>query len=115
MPKRTVKELLADFFGIEVGLGSVSKMEQFVSRAVAAPVEEARQAVRGQDVVHQDETGWFEAPVEGRKTRAWLWVAVSAAATVFRIACSRGSKVAKEMLGEDFGGFLVVDRWSAYL
>jgi transposase len=115
MPKRTVKELLADLFGIEVALGSVSKMEQFVSKAVAEPVEEARRAIREQDVVHQDETGWFEAPAEGRKARAWLWVAVSAVATVFKIARSRGAKVAKEMLGEDFGGFLVVDRWSAYL
>jgi transposase len=115
MPKRTVKELLADLFGIEVALGSISKMEQFVSKAVAESVEEARQAIREQDVVHQDETGWFEAPAEGRKARAWLWVAVSTAVTVFRIARSRGAKVAKEMLGEDFGGFLVVDRWSAYL
>ncbi len=115
MPKRTVKEILADLFGIEVALGSVSKMEQFVSKAVAEPVEEARQALREQDVVHQDKTGWFEAPAEGRKARAWLWVAVSAAVTVFRIARSRGATVAKEMLGEDFGGFLIVDRWSAYL
>ena len=115
LPKRTVKELLQDFFGIDLALGSVSKMEQTVSAALAAPVEEAREAVREQEVVHQDETGWFETPTDGRKARAWLWVAVSAAVTVFRIARSRGAKVAKEMLGEDFGGFLVVDRWSAYL
>jgi len=115
MPKRTVKELLRDLFGIDVALGSVPRMERFVSEAIAAPVEEARVAVRDQAVVHQDETGWFEGPQEGRKARAWLWVAVSAIATVFKIARSRGAKVAKEMVGEDFGGFLVVDRWSAYL
>ncbi len=115
MPKRTVQEILRDLFGVDVALGSVSKMERFVSAAIAAPVEEARAAVREQAVVHQDETGWFEGPQDGRKARAWLWVAVTAIATVFRIARSRGSKIAKEMLGEDFGGFLVVDRWSAYL
>lgn len=115
MPKRTVKEILADLFGIDVALGSVSKMEQVVSKAIAAPVEEARQAIREQDVVHQDETGWFETPGEGRKARAWLWVAVSTVVTVFKIARSRSAKIAKEMLGEDFRGFLVVDRWSAYL
>jgi transposase len=115
MPKRTVKELLADFFDIDIALGSVSKMERFVSGAVAVPVEEASAAVREQAVVHQDETGWFEAPMEGRKARAWLWVAVSTIATVFKIARSRGAQVTKEMLGEDFRGFLVVDRWSAYL
>lgn len=115
MPKRTVHEILRDLFGVDVALGSVSKMERFVSAALAVPVEEARAAVREQDVVHQDETGWFEGPKNGRKARAWLWVAVSAVATVFRIARSRGAQVAKEMLGEDFRGFLVVDRWSAYL
>ena len=115
MPKRTVQELLRDLFGVEVALGSVPKMERFVSEAVAAPVEEARAAVREQAVVHQDETGWYEGPHGGRKARAWLWVAVTAAVTVFRIARSRGAQIAKEMLGEDFGGFLVADRWSAYL
>ncbi len=115
MPKRTVKEFLRDLLGIDVALGSIPKMERFVSEAIAAPVEEARAAVRAQGVVHQDETGWFEGPQGGRKARAWLWVAVTAFVTVFRIARSRGAQVAKEMLGEDFGGFLVVDRWSAYL
>ena len=115
MPKRTVQEILRDLFGIDVALGSIPKMERFVSEAIAGPVDEARAAVREQDVVHQDETGWFEGSQGGRKARAWLWVAVTAVVTVFRIARSRGARVAKEMLGEDFGGFLVVDRWSAYL
>ncbi len=114
MPKRTVQELLRDLFGVQVGLGSVPKMERFVSEAIAAPVEEARAAVREQPVVHQDETGWYEGPHQGRKARAWLWVAVTAVVTVFRIARSRGAEIAKEMLGEDFRGFLVADRWSAY-
>jgi len=114
MSKRMAQEFLRDLFGIEVALGSVSKMEQSVSAAIAAPVEEARAAVREQDVAHQDETGWYEGPDQGRKARAWLWVTVTALITVFRIARSRGAQVTKEMLGEDFRGFLVVDRWSAY-
>jgi transposase len=39
---------------------------------------------------------------------------VTALLSVFRIARSRGTEVTKEMLGEDFRGFLVVDRWAAY-
>ena len=114
MPKRMAQEFLRDMLGVEVALGSISKMEQSVSAAIAAPVEEARTAVRDQDVAHQDETGWYEGPEQGRKARAWLWVAVTALVTVFRIARSRGAEVTKEMLGENYRGFLVVDRWAAY-
>lgn len=34
--------------------------------------------------------------------------------TLFRVARSRGSDVAQEMLGAGFAGFLGTDRWSAY-
>lgn len=40
MSKRSVHELLADFCAVEVGLGSISKMEQ----AVVAPAVEAAEA-----------------------------------------------------------------------
>jgi transposase len=41
-------------------------------------------------------------------------VVVSAAATVFTVATSRGGRVIKEVLGETFAGILGSDRWSAY-
>ncbi len=109
LSKRTTQELLSDVLGVTISLGSVSNIEQQMSAALAAPVEEARAFVRRQPVVHADETGWREA-----KGRAWLWTAATKSVTVFQIAKSRGSVVAKEMLGEDFNGFLVVDRWGAY-
>ena len=109
LSKRVTQELLSDFLGVELALGSVCNIEREVSEALAAPVEEARAYVRQQLVVHADETGWREA-----KGRAWLWTAASALVTVFQIARSRGAGVAKQLLGENFSGFLVVDRWAAY-
>ncbi len=109
LSKRVTQELLSDFLGVRLALGSVCNIEREVSEALAAPVEEAREYVRQQPMVHADETGWREA-----KGRAWLWTAASALVTVFQIARSRGAGVAKQMLGEDFSGFLVVDRWAAY-
>jgi transposase len=109
MSKRQTQELLSDVYGLDVALGSVSNMEQTVSDALVAPVEEARAFVPTQPTVHQDETGWWEG-----KTRAWLWVASTTLVSVFRIVRSRGKDVAKQMLGEDFGGVLVSDRWCAY-
>ncbi len=109
LSKRVTQELLSDFLGVRLALGSVCNIEREVSEALAAPVEEAREYVRKQSVVHADETGWREA-----KGRAWLWTAASALVTVFQIARSRGAGVAKDLLGENFSGFLVVDRWAAY-
>jgi len=59
MPKRTVQEILRDLFGVDVALGSVSKMERFVSAAIAAPVEEARVAVREQAVFLRTASRWL--------------------------------------------------------
>ena len=85
LSKRVTQELLSDFLGVRLALGSVCNIEREVSEALAAPVEEAREYVRKQLVVHADETGWREA-----KGRAWLWTAASALVTVFQIAKSRG-------------------------
>ena len=56
--------------------------------------------------------GAVEEPV--RLPKAWLWVGVCDLATVFLIRRSRGSKVAKELLGEKPVGSIGSDRWSAY-
>ncbi len=109
LSKRMTQEMLSSVLGVEVALGSVSNLEQQVSASLAQQVEEARAYVQRQDVAHLDETGWREA-----LKKAWLWVAVTAQVTVFLVSESRGSKVAKQLLGADFTGFLVTDRWSAY-
>lgn len=109
LSKRNIEEILADLFGLAICLGTVSQTEARVAAALEGPVEEARRFVQHQDVAHMDETGWKEG---GRKR--WLWAAVTSAVAVFAIRCSRGTKVAIEMLGEAFAGILVSDRWSAY-
>lgn len=108
LSKRATEGVLADLFGVEVALGTVTACEQTVSAALAAPVAEAHAYVQQHAVVHADETGWRE----GRQ-RAWLWVAVTARVTVFLVHARRGLVAAQALLGE-FAGILVTDRWSAY-
>jgi hypothetical protein len=109
LSKRNIQQLLADCFGVELALGSISALESATSEAFREPVAEAYDFVQQQPVAHLDETGWREA-----NRRAWLWTAVTQAVTVFLIRGSRGSQVAKELLGEAFAGILVSDRWSGY-
>lgn len=106
---RQIEQLLADIYDVNIALGSVTNVEQQVSDALAAPVDEAAQHVQVQPAVHADETGWREA-----KQKAWLWVAATATVAVFLIRRSRGAQVAKELLGAFFAGILHSDRWSAY-
>jgi transposase len=108
LSRRTTVGLMADLFGVELAVGTVSACEQAVSEAVAAPVAEAHQYVQQQEVVYVDETGWRE----GRQ-RAWLWVMVSALVTVF-LAHARRSTVAARVLIGECQAILVSDRWSAY-
>jgi transposase len=109
LSKRTTQTMLADLFGVSIGLGTVANLEQATVQALAEPVAEARAFVQAQPAAHLDETGWRE----GRQ-RAWLWTMVTTWVTVFVVRRSRSAKVAQELLGERFWGWLVTDRWSAY-
>jgi transposase len=109
LSKGKTRELLGDVLGIQISTGALSNLEGQVAAALAAPVEEARQYVQAQEVLYLDETGWRE---QGH--RAWLWTVVSRLVVVFVIRGSRGSRVAKELLGANFDGTAVTDRYSGY-
>lgn len=109
LSKRAVRELLRDFLGVELALGSVANVEQQVSAALEASVAEARAHVQKASAVNADETSWRE-----NKSKAWLWVAATGTVTVFVIAARRSAEVAKDLLGDAFRGVLTTDRWSAY-
>jgi transposase len=109
LSKRTTQRALEDMFGVEMGLGTIVTLEHATVQAVAEPVAQARAYVQRQPAAYLDETGWREG-----QQRAWLWTAVTEWVTVFVVRASRGGKVAQELLGERFWGWLVTDRWSAY-
>ncbi len=109
LSKRTTQSVLEDLFGVSMGLGTVANLEQATVQALTEPVAEARASVQAQPAAYVDETGWREG-----HARAWLWTAVTAWVTVFVVRPSRSGKVAQELLGERFWGWLVTDRWSAY-
>lgn len=109
LSKREAAELCAEGLSLPICAGSVSKVEQTVGQSVEAPVEQARQYVQEQAQANLDETGWKQA-----NERAWLWVAATNLVTVFVISLSRGSEVARQILGDGWRGIVNSDRWSAY-
>jgi len=109
LSRREVADVCVEVLGATLSVGSVDRLCQATAAALAGPVAELQAAIQQAERVGADETPW---PVDGR--RGWLWVVVSRWATVFTVAMSRGSKVIKGLLGEDFAGILGSDRWSAY-
>lgn len=109
MSKRNLEQFLRDVLGVQLCLGSVYTLEQRVSEALAAPMQQALDALPTQPVANVDETSWRQ-----NHKKAWLWVVVTAAVTVFCLAKRRSSAVCKQLLGPRFRGTVGSDRWSAY-
>jgi transposase len=106
---REIPHLLHDFAGLPISLGSVVDLQQTMSAALAPVYSDIQTTVQQQPHVNMDETGWKEA---GK--RRWLWVVVSAVATLFHVAASRGGKVITAVLGDGFGGIVSSDRLKSY-
>jgi transposase len=108
LSKDQAQALCADLFATPVCPGTVCALEQQTAAALDPVVGQLRQYVQTQHA-NMDETGWRE---EGK--RAWLWVAVTALVTTFHICRSRGSGVARALLGPGWHWVLTSDRFSAY-
>ncbi|MBI4677977.1 MAG: IS66 family transposase [Elusimicrobia bacterium] len=108
--RRAAVEAMQDLFGLRMSLGSVPACERIASAVLAEPVSEAQAYVKEQAIKQADETSWFEG---ASRTRVWLWVAFTQQVTVFLIRASRGTDIAKELLGQTLG-VLVTDRWCGY-
>jgi transposase len=109
LSKREVVRILRDMTGVHISLGSVCNTEQRAARALHEPVLEGLAAIRQSAVVHMDETGWRQG-----NARSWLWLATTATLAIFGINKSRGTDSATALIGADFGGTLITDRWTAY-
>jgi transposase len=104
-----VRQTLVEVFGIPASKGSVDSAIMRMSAVLADPWAELREAIRKAQVVHADETTW-----RLRGAQQYLWVAASALVACFRIDPTRTQAAAKELLGEEFGGFVVTDRYAGY-
>jgi transposase len=111
LSKRQVTHVLAECFGITMAAITVVNPQQVISQALASLVAELEPAVKNEPVCNIDETSWRQV---GAAKRPWLWTAVTAQGTLFRIAPSRSGQVARELLGEHYGGVAGTDRCSSY-
>jgi transposase len=107
--RRDATELARELFGVELSTGTVDAIVQRTGEALAAPHTRLEQEIKRSPVVNIDETGWKTGG-----NRRMLWGALTRRTAVFRIAAGRHAAEAQTMLGEQYGGIVCSDRWSAY-
>lgn len=106
---RDVVEAMVVLYGLEVSAGSVSAIQQQVSEALRAPVDEARHFVRQQMSQHVDETGWRECG-----QLKWLWVNATSDVTAFEVLDARSTEAAKRVISPEAKGVVTTDRYWSY-
>jgi len=107
---RTLKEYFHDVVGIDISTGFLAKQIKKVSVALKSPYDELEEFLKEQSHLYIDETSFKK---NGKLQ--WAWCFVAEFFTFFKIDVSRGSKVLKDTLGDDFLGSISSDFFSAYL
>ncbi len=109
MSYTTVRDCLAEVFGLSVSTGHLAKCcTKKLSAALQPAYAEVAEKIRNAEVVGTDETGHNDAG-----TLHWVWCQQHREAVFFHISNSRGSRVLKKILGNTFGGILQCDYFSA--
>lgn len=115
--QRMVQSAMQDLFGVCISLGTVNRLRQEASAAVASPVAKTQEYVQQQLVVGADETSFAQGNADRGnpdQRTAWLWVVVTPLVTCFQVLLSRSQAAAQTLLGTTFGGILISDRHSSY-
>jgi transposase len=114
---RMVQEFMDELFGIKLSVGSVNRLRQESSDAVAAAVAEAHAYVQRQSNVNMDETSFAQGNGDGNNPnghKGWLWTMTTSMVSYFAVFLGRSQAVRQQLLGEAFDGIVSSDRFSAY-
>lgn len=106
---RELVSLLQMVWLLPISLGSVVHLQEVASEALAPAQVEVQQAVEQSEHANADETSWREG-----KLKPYLWVAVTAVATLFLIQYGRGKEQLRALIGTAYAGLVTSDRLRAY-
>ena len=109
LPLNKIAEVFDGLCGLKVSEGGLAQALQRMSAWLKVEESEILKALRSSPHLHMDETGW---KVNGAKH--WLWATVNKKLAHYRIAASRGAKVAREIIGKDYEGVISTDFYAAY-
>jgi transposase len=105
-----IRDLLAQLFGLDFSVGAISQAHGKLAQALAEPVAQMAACAAQAPLKHMDETRY---PREGAAN--WVWSVVTPTlAYYYSLMPSRARYVATDLVGQQFNGVLVSDRYAVY-
>lgn len=108
MSRKKIREFLACWLGTELSVGTIDKSIREAGVACYPVVEELIEQLQKEEIVHFDETPWYE-----KGCLKWLWVGISSMTAVYFVG-SRSKKALLNLITSAFIGWLVTDGYGAY-
>ena len=108
MSRTKIQEFLKDWTNRELSIGTMDRCIREAGIACVPVVEELVEQLQKADILHLDETHWYESG-----QLHWLWVAVTTSTAVFHIG-SRRKEELSYLVTETFMGWLISDGYAAY-
>lgn len=108
MSRPKIRELLNDWVGVSLCVGTIDRCIREVGIACSPVVEELIEELQSAEIIHLDETPWYE-----KGKYRWLWVAITATVAVYHIGSRRKEELLR-LITDAFVGWLVTDGYGAY-
>lgn len=107
-----VVNLLWDLYKFKITEGEITNILDARRLELLPDYERLKEAIRAGPAVHMDESRW---KIQSEKAGyAWSMSSTTSPDVVFKLAESRGIGNAKDLLGENYQGIGITDRYRAY-
>lgn len=101
MSRPKIRELLNDWVGVSLSVGTIDRCIREVGIACSPVVEELIEELQSEKIIHLDETPWYE-----KGKYRWLWVAITKTIAVYHIGSRRKEELLR-LISDAFVGWLV--------
>jgi IS1 family transposase len=108
MSRPKIQEFLLEWVSVELSIGTLDRCIREAGIACAPVVEQLLCELQAAEVIHIDETPWYE-----KGKFCWLWVAITNTIAVYHIG-SRRKEELLHLISSAFIGWLVTDGYGAY-
>jgi len=106
---RQLRQLLSDFYGINISVGQIVNITRSVGEALMPAAQRLKEEILTRSAIYADETGWRIT-----NCRAYLWGLFSKDAAYYEIHRTRKGEVAEELIPVGYDGVVHTDDYCGY-